>query len=605
MDVGLSRTSLQAMGRVRPPQHGRVLQRKRLFRALDSLTDSPALWIHGIPGIGKTTLVATYLEARGTASMWLQLDASVNDPIVFLQFLNLALSDAATMQEGSLSAPIDDDLNDVVGLFRRRFQQIVNTFPSPWVLVLDNFQAVSASSQLYAGLAAALEILPGGMHIIFISRDPVPVNFSLPIAKQLINVIDTKVLRFSTKETKALIALHGADCQAAELQQLTDGWPAAMILILAAGGVERSGAFGNESLAREHLFAFFAAEVVGQMTPRDAATLEQLAWLPTMTESMATAISGNAQAGTLLSNLAARSLFTYKREEVEPVYSFHGLFASHLRARLAARLSSITLAQQRRFAIGLLIQHGQLDAAVTEMIRGCEWSLLMNTLNEHAAGYVQQGRIRTVESWVNALPAQFPELPSVHYWTGVCHLPTDPAKALCAFQRASTSYAATGEISGGFYAAAGIADAVVSLGENLDLLEPLMEILETHAPVYLTEQKGKGDLLVIPGLLAAFVYCRTGHPLVPQLVALSEQLLDDPRGVSQRIMLSTTALYLLWTGQLVRLDRIVLKLDRLCENRTVPATTKLRWYGIGVMVHSLLGHTELALRDASLLPWRW
>ena len=121
MDAGLSRTCLQAMGRVCPPQHGRVLQRERLFRALDSLTNSPALWIHGIPGIGKTTLVATYLEARDTACMWLRLDASVSDPVVFLQFLNLALSDATLAQEGTLSDPADDDLNDVVGLFRATF----------------------------------------------------------------------------------------------------------------------------------------------------------------------------------------------------------------------------------------------------------------------------------------------------------------------------------------------------------------------------------------------------------------------------------------------------------------------------------------------------
>lgn len=150
-----------------------------------------------------------------------------------------------------------------------------------------------------------------------------------------------------------------------------------MILILTAGGLARSGTFANEGQAQEHLIAFFAAEVIDRMTPVEAATLEQLAWLPSMTESMAIAISGNAQAGNLLSDFAASSLFTYKRYQTEPVYSFHGLFANHLHARLAARIPAATLHQQRRFAIRLLIQHGQLDAATTEVIRGCEWKLLV------------------------------------------------------------------------------------------------------------------------------------------------------------------------------------------------------------------------------------
>jgi ATP/maltotriose-dependent transcriptional regulator MalT len=53
----------------RPKVH-RALQRERLFKRMDESLERPLLWIVAPPGSGKTTLVASYIEARKLQSVW-------------------------------------------------------------------------------------------------------------------------------------------------------------------------------------------------------------------------------------------------------------------------------------------------------------------------------------------------------------------------------------------------------------------------------------------------------------------------------------------------------------------------------------------------------
>ena len=592
------------LGKSTPPRLGRTVGRERLFAEIDRFATAPGLWVAGPPGIGKTTLVATYLDTRGVPCLWLQLDATDADPATFVHFLQSAAARLAPQRNLHLPLPSADDLRDVPGFIRRCLRRLALTLELPWALVLDNMQELGPAPLLHTGIAAALAELPVQARLIIISREPPAPAYARALAGQQLAVIEAASLRFTDAETQQLVTLHGRDWQPAALRQATDGWAAAMILMLAA----RNDADSDMAMhrhtdhtghtARDRLFAFFASEVLQSMLPAQVEALMRIAFLPSATAAMAIAISGDAKAPELLADLARRSLFTDRREGTAASYTFHALFAEFLRTRATQRLDAPALRALRVKAAGVLATHGQADAAIVQLIDASAWDEALALLLAHAERFVTQGRTEMVRDWVLALPEATRAGPHAWYWLGYCTMATEPVNALRHLERAHQGFVAAGDARGSFSAACAAADATVFLGSSLATLAPWLPVLEAYAPTYLVHRDVESDLRVLPGLLAALVHLDTGHPLTAPVADLAERMLDQPLGASQRLLLGSLAYYLLWTGQTVRLDRILIKIDRMSTAQSMAGATLLRWYGVGVLIRSLLGRVDEALEQA-------
>src|SRR5947208_13677661 len=72
-----------------------ALARPRLFALLDEARARPIVWICAPPGAGKTTLVASYIEARRLPCLWFQVDVADADPATFVHYARLAAGQLA------------------------------------------------------------------------------------------------------------------------------------------------------------------------------------------------------------------------------------------------------------------------------------------------------------------------------------------------------------------------------------------------------------------------------------------------------------------------------------------------------------------------------
>ena len=70
----MARKALQLAKLTRPRLH-KAVARERLFKLLDEAREhKPAICGVGPPGAGKTTLVASWLDARSINGIWYQVD---------------------------------------------------------------------------------------------------------------------------------------------------------------------------------------------------------------------------------------------------------------------------------------------------------------------------------------------------------------------------------------------------------------------------------------------------------------------------------------------------------------------------------------------------
>ena len=595
------------------PRIGRVFDRERLFAAMDGLADAPGLWICGPPGAGKTTLVATWALRRGAAPLWLQVDAGDADPATLAQSLDVLWQQSAA---GPLELPAfgPDDLSDLSGWWRRRLNLWLAQRPLPWTLVFDNHQELPADSPLQDALAQTLLGLPRGVQWVFISREHPPAAFAAVLARQQLALIDAAPLRFDETETRLLARLHGRPEATAALAA-AQGWAAGMTLMLLGSPSE---AALQSPQASSRLFDYFAGEVLSRMPAEDQRALGAIAFLPSATPEMAAALcgpaggpagvkvgghasghaSGYADAPALLERLAASSLFTDRRGGPQPVYVFHALFSDFLRRHAERTLAPAALQALQLRAGQLLADRGDVDAALQCWADAACWPEFQACLLLAASRYVAEGRTQALRQRIDALPVALRA--RLAYWRGFCALDSDPAAALADLSAAFDAAVHAADVQGQLLAAAGAATALVHQG-RLHALDRWIDVLTQHAAqasqTSLTADEAT-EMRLVPGLLAALVYRAPWHPLAEPLAERAERLLHQGSALGQRLLLGSLAYHLLWRGHVDRLERIVLRIDALCALRRSAPVTLLRWWGVGIVVKSLLGQHVAAIADA-------
>ncbi len=474
-----------SIAKITRPALADIYPRRRLFRLLDAGRKRPVTWVSGPGGSGKTTLVASWIEGRKQPCLWYQIDEGDADLATFFYYLGIAGKKAAPHYRKPLPVLTPEYLLDVPTFSKRYFENLCSRLKTPFILVFDNYQLIPAASPFHEILQAGLSLLPHGIPVVIISRTEPPSAFTRMLAGNAVNVIGWDDLRLTTEESKGIVLRLDKTRQHKGLiswmHEKTDGWAAGLILFIRALDRHAVELQTLPPMPPEKIFDYFANELFHKIDLETQDFLLKTSVLQKMTPSMAERLTGNKNAGRILSELNRRNYFTARRRLEGNTYEYHPLFREFLMEHARQSYPQAEIHGIRKLAAGLLMQSGQVEDAAELFIQAGALNELSGLVTEHAQSFIVQGRHRTVEKWISTIPEEIKSASAwLLYWQGICKLSVMPDESKKDLKRAITVFEADDDTTGVLLAWSGLVETIIYCLDTITELDEWMEFLEEY-----------------------------------------------------------------------------------------------------------------------------
>jgi LuxR family transcriptional regulator, maltose regulon positive regulatory protein len=556
---------MATLAKLSRPRTHRVLNRERLFAALDEARHLPLVWVSGPPGAGKSTLVASYLGERKGRTAWYHLDSGDDDVGTF--FYYLAQAAPAGKRNGNLPQFTPEDRSNLPAFSRHFFRHL---FAHVSLLVLDNYHELSASSGVHDALDCAVGEVPEGCNIVAVSRGGPPRRIVRHQIGQRLASIDGTALAMSLEETRAIAALRGAldEQTVRRIHAHSGGWAAGVALTLQrARLVDKGGTDEGDHGVLEEFFEFFAQQVLDSTRPALQSFLQMTSLLPSMTAAMAEKLTALADSEAMLEELYRTGLFTDRRATQPPTYQYHDLFRAFLVRRHERHTAPDQRAEQLRKAGALLEEAGQPHHAIQLFLRASDWAAARRAILIAAPALVRQGRGGLVREWIGAIPAVIVERdPWLNFWIGMAQLRATPAQGRAYLEAAFRGFEAAGDFAGQTVACAALIRTYTYEFTDVRPLDPWIDVLQRLLAANPRLQSAAVELQVSTALLLALSFRRPlREPLEACMARVIELMAADVPDEDAATACGVLLMHLFNIGDLTLGEKIALRLKALYD----------------------------------------
>jgi ATP/maltotriose-dependent transcriptional regulator MalT len=414
--------AIRTIAKIQPPSATGLVPRPRLFAMLEKSTNGRMTWITAPGGSGKTSLLATWLEASGKQAVWLRLGAGDNDTAALFHYLTRAVQLLCEQQEPAIEIVLPvftpEAFVDLALFGRRFFERLGAALPLPAVIVFDDYQEVAHDSPLHLVLEAALDYLPPAVTVMCVSRQPPPAPFARRSTHAEFTWLNWEDLQLTDDEARAICVAHGLDQeQASALLPQVKGWAAGLMLTLRARfyGMPTKR-FGGAPMAID----YFLQEIYGVLPAARRSIILRCVLPPRIPAGLASQLAGNA-AIAYLDELFTNGIFTHRRisSNHEPEYEFHQMYREFLlgraRLELTAEESDRLLATSARYFEG----QGRHEEALESWCDSGAWSEVTRLVCELGSQFMRQGQMQTIEAVIARVDPDFREHSAwLNYWQG-------------------------------------------------------------------------------------------------------------------------------------------------------------------------------------------
>src|SRR6266511_2481228 len=354
-----------------------------------TLVDAGAGW-------GKSTLLAQWRASDASRFGWLSLEPADNDPVRFWTYVVVALQTVSPgLGERALRVLRTPGTTIVESVVPELLNDLAARRES-LVLVLDDYHVVT-SQDIHGQMGFFVEHLPPTLRLVIASRSHPPLPLGRLRARGDLAEVRADELRFSDRESALflndVLGLQLTEQDVGSLQERTEGWAAGLYLAALSLRGRRDpkafiAAFAGDD---RHLVDYLGAEVLGGLTTDARTFLLRSSVLGRLCGQLCDAVTGLGCSRERLERIEQSNLFLVPLDSTRTWFRFHHLFRELLRHELE-RTEADLVPELHRRACAWHRERGDVDLA-------------SDVVASHWNAFANEGKLVTVTSWLDSLPA--------------------------------------------------------------------------------------------------------------------------------------------------------------------------------------------------------
>ncbi|KIL39000.1 transcriptional regulator [Gordoniibacillus kamchatkensis] len=390
-----------------PPLLPAVLPRDRLTKRLQEGLGRRATFITAPAGYGKSTLVAAWAGQLEAPVGWLSLDAGDND---IFRFWNYVVSSIDAVCDG-FGNKVRQALESLAPGNHEPFLVVLlnelNGLRQPLAFVFDDFHVIH-DAYIIDSMTFFLEYLPANVHLYIASRKKAAFAKARQFSRGWAIQLDARDLRFDEREAEDLFRLwedrNYPQEQIRLLVERTEGWVTGLKLAaLAARNPNREPVpVRDTAVEGSRVGQYLLEEVFESLEPSLQAFLVKCSVLQRMSGPLCQAVTGDAESGSRLIELAAEGLFLVPLDTKREWFRFHHLFADFLVDRLLQQHPD-SIAELYKMAASWSAAQGLQEDAVEYYLAGKHFPEAVDLLGRMKSFMVKR-EFSTLRHWLSLIP---------------------------------------------------------------------------------------------------------------------------------------------------------------------------------------------------------